>query len=273
MKVLLVLNQHHHRNREISLWIADRVAACGMEVVIDESEYWEGSYEGIDLVIVPGGDGSMIRAARRHLQANLLILGINLGKVGFLSQIELEDIERDLAAFQAGEFSVDERIMMEVRIAGLSSEAPNGFYALNDLFLRSSDGQVINIDLQVDGAGSTSFRGDGLIVTTPTGSTAYSLSCGGSIIEPALELFGITPVSSYLLAQRPIVLSAERQLELKVSNQRPAYVMLDGQIREEIHPNQPIYIKKAPWKLKMAHMKGSNFFAAVVDKRLKRVNS
>lgn len=267
MKVIMVINQY--LNTQPTTELVERLRRRGLEVLIDDREQWERGYDDIAAVIVPGGDGSMVRAARRHLRSGLPIWGINLGTVGFLSQLELEDVERGLDSFLAGEYWIEGRMMLEVAIDGV--DAPGGMYALNELCLRSADGQVLNIDLNVSGAGCGSYRGDGLIVATPTGSTAYSLSCGGSIIEPTLELFGITPIASYLLAQRPVVVSAERSLELSIADQRAAYALLDGQIRLDIAPGQIIHIKKAPWKLKMAHLQGSTFFAEVVDKRLRRI--
>ncbi|MDO4540424.1 MAG: NAD(+)/NADH kinase [Syntrophomonadaceae bacterium] len=269
MKILMVTNRHLGKHLLIEELVR-RLQNHGVEVLLDDKERWERGYDGMEAIIVPGGDGSMVRAARRHLRSGLPIWGINLGTVGFLSQMEIEDVEQGIQSFLAGEYWVDERMMLEVEIQNMT--VPGGLLVLNELCLRSADGKVLNIDLKIAGAGCGSYRGDGLIVTTPTGSTAYSLSCGGSIIEPTLELFGITPIASYLLAQRPVVVSAERSLELRVANQRAAYVLLDGQIRIEIEPQQAICIRKAPWKLKMAHLKGSNFFAEVVAKRLKRIN-
>lgn len=269
MRVMMVINHHLDKNHIIEELLV-RLRQGDTEVLLDDQERWEHGYDGIDAIIVPGGDGSMVRAARRHLRSGLPIWGINLGTVGFLSQLEVEDIKLGLDAFLAGEYWIDERMMLEVKIQG--RQEPEGLYALNELCLRSAAGQVLNIDLKVSGAGGASYRGDGLIVTTPTGSTAYSLSCGGSIMEPTLELLGITPIASYLLAQRPVVVSAERSLELKVADERAAYALLDGQIRIDIAPNQVIHIRKAPWKLKMAHLQGSKFFVEVVDKRLKRIN-
>ncbi|HHW60642.1 MAG TPA: NAD(+)/NADH kinase [Syntrophomonadaceae bacterium] len=267
MKILLVNNSGIEKTLVMAEEIKKQLVQLGVEVKVENASM---KVEGTDFdsIIVLGGDGTFIRAARQHLDMNVPMLGVNMGTVGFLSNIEAHELSEYLPRFLQQDYSIDERMMIELLIRR-NGEIRQRSYCLNELTIKSKEGKILNLDIRIAGQGYGSYRGDGIIVATPTGSTAYSLSCGGPITDPELDVFIITPIASYLLAQRPLVIAADKELCLEAIGAADAFISMDGQLKVDLQPGDQIFVRKAAHKLKMVHLKPRDFFATV-DNRLKR---
>lgn len=268
MKILLVNNSGILETLSMADEIKLQLEKQGIEVAVENATQRISDGSGIESIIVLGGDGTFIRAARRHLDMNVPMLGVNMGTVGFLSNIEAHEWKDYLAKFLAQDYHIDERMMIEL-LVDRKGDSWQRYYCLNELAIKSRDGHIVNLDIRIAGQGYGTYRGDGIIIATPTGSTAYSLSCGGPITDPDLEVFIITPIASYLLAQRPLVIDADKELCLEAIGTSDAYISMDGQLKVDIKPGERIYVRKAAHKLKMVNLKPCDFFATV-DNRLKR---
>ena len=187
-----------------------------------------------DVLVVLGGDGTFLRAARAVIQVDVPLLGINLGKVGFLSKAEAGDLEHVLSRLVAGEFTVDERMALEGRILSGGREtnaAPH--YALNDIVIaRGALARVCRLDVAIGPSHLATFIADGLVVSTPTGSTGYSFSAGGPVVDPLSRNLIVTPIAGYLSAIRSVVVSPKQTVRCRVVDAVEALVSVDG--REDV---------------------------------------
>ena len=188
-----------------------------------------------DALVVLGGDGTFLRAARVLAEIDVPILGINLGKVGFLSKAEAGDLEAVLARIVAGDYEIDERMVLEGRIlrGGAASEDAERHVAINDVVVaRGSLARVCRLDVSIDDTHLATFIADGLVVASPTGSTGYSFSAGGPIIDPESRNLVVTPIAAYLSAFRSVVVSPEQVVRCRVVDAHEALVSVDG--REDL---------------------------------------
>lgn len=181
------------------------------------------------LVIVLGGDGTLLSVARATGERGVPILGVNLGTLGFLTEITLDELFAALDRVLRGDFVVEPRMRLDVR-AQRGGEELASFLALNDAVLTKADlARMIDLETRAGGVVVTTYHADGLIVATPTGSTAYSLSAGGPILLPELEAFVLTPICPHTLTQRPIVLPEDAEIEIRVRSRVEAQLTVDGQ--------------------------------------------
>jgi NAD+ kinase len=188
-----------------------------------------------DLLVVLGGDGTFLRAARAVAEVDVPLLGINLGKVGFLSKAEATDFEAVLALIAAGDYRIDERMALEGRIfrGGAAAAEPTRHFALNDIVIaRGSLARVCRLDVEIDDSHLATFIADGLIVASPTGSTGYSFSAGGPIVDPISRNLIVTPIAAYLSAIRSVVASPTQVVRCTVVDAYEALVSIDG--REDL---------------------------------------
>ena len=187
-----------------------------------------------DAVIVLGGDGTFLRAARAVSDGDVPLLGVNLGKVGFLSKVEADELEAVLGQLVAGAFTIDERMTLRgvIRPAGRPG-AGTGFFALNDVVVaRGSLARVVRLDVSIGPSHLATFVADGLIVASPTGSTGYSFSAGGPILDPLSRNLIVTPIAGYLSAIRSVVVSPSQTVTARVIDAHEALVSIDG--REDL---------------------------------------
>jgi NAD+ kinase len=190
---------------------------------------------GTDVLVVLGGDGTFLRAVQGVAAVDVPILGVNLGKVGFLSRIEAPDLERTLAQLAADEFDVSDRMALRGTIAPRAEDRRSvaTFVALNDVVVaRGSLARVCRLDVAIDGSHLATFIADGLVVASPTGSTGYSFSAGGPILDPASRNLVVTPIAAYLSAIRSVVVSPRQTVRCEVVDAYEALVSIDG--REDI---------------------------------------
>ncbi|MEO8469239.1 MAG: NAD(+)/NADH kinase [Chloroflexota bacterium] len=210
--------------RGIDHWAA---TAADMDAMNDE-------LPGTDVLVVLGGDGTFLRAARAVAEIDVPLLGINVGKVGFLSKVEAGDLIRTLERLQAGEFTLEHRMALEGRIirAG-SQDAPERHIALNDVVIaRGSLARVVRLDVAIDGSHLATYIADGLVVSSPTGSTGYSFSAGGPILDPTARNLIVTPIAGYLTTIRSVVVGPSVVVRCLVTDAHEALVSIDG--REDV---------------------------------------
>lgn len=224
--------------------------------------------EVCDLVIVVGGDGSMLGAARALVSHNIPVLGINRGNLGFLTDITPEHMEEQVGAVLAGDYEVEERFLLETEVMREDSLVGGGD-ALNDVVLHPGKStRMIAFELYIDGQFVYSLKADGLIIATPTGSTAYALSAGGPIMHPKIDAIVIVPMYPHTLSSRPIVVGADSELKIVISHDMSIYplVSCDGQNHANCAPGDVIHIRRKPQRLHLLHPLEHNFYAVCRDK-------
>jgi NAD+ kinase len=223
-----------------------------------------------DLAIVVGGDGTMLNAARSLAPADVPVLGINLGRLGFLADVSPDEMHDRLDEILAGDYQEERRSLLYasvIRDGRIVSESD----ALNDVVIHKWDiARMIEVDTSINGRFLNSLRADGLIVSTPTGSTAYALSGGGPILDPALEALVLVPICPHTLSNRPIVVSDRVQIEIVVHGEddTKAQITCDGQVNFELATGDHIQIKRMDHDLRLIHPQQHNHFE-VMRKKLR----
>jgi NAD+ kinase len=218
--------------------------------------------EQCDLAIVVGGDGSMLAAAREMAIHDVPMVGINRGKLGFLTDISPDDVEESIAKVLAGEYETTSRFMLSAFVMRDGEEVARGS-GLNDIVLHpGQSARMLAYDLAIDGRAVFADRADGLIIATPTGSTAYALSAGGPIMHPGLDAISLVPMHPHNLSSRPIVVSADSELVLHLGedNQTQPVLSFDGQVHVEIEHGDTILIQRHLARLQVLHPAGHYFY-------------
>ncbi len=221
----------------------------------------------VDCVIVLGGDGTLLRAARNLVDLNVPFLGINLGTLGYLTEGDKNSISDILERVIAREYIMEERMMLQGTILSPQGEKLSEDVALNDLTVnRSRSLRVFRFKLYVNGEFLYLYTADGIIISTPTGSTAYNLSCGGPVVEPTAKLFLVTPIAPHSLNNRSLILSATDTIELEILGSEKdlegevEYVSyFDGDSVQRLEPGSRIVIKKAPQVTKILKLSSQSF--------------
>jgi len=256
-RVGLVL--HHQREeaaivtREVAAWLAERdhevelpeadAALAGLE---DRGvpEDWFG--KELDLVVSLGGDGTMLRTVSLVAEHDVPILGVNFGQLGYLTEVEPGDLSTSLERFFAGEHRIEQRMLIEIRLAGEATDGRH-WVALNEAVLeRTAAGHTVRLGVDLDGRFFTTYAADALIVATPTGSTAYSLSARGPIVAPDHRAILLTPVSPHMLFDRTLILNCEEVVRLEVQGHRPATLSVDGQPAADLVDGDAIECQGSP---------------------------
>ena len=213
----------------------------------------DGLKSGFDFVFVIGGDGTILKTARFYAKFQTPIFGINLGRLGFLSQASKEDIENAVDKIIDGKFNIEDRIML----------VGNDYTALNDFVIKGCDtGRTAEFSLKINGKFVCDYLADGVIIATPTGSTAYGLSAGGPVLTPSLNAFVIVPICPHTLTARPIVVSDTEKIT--VCTEGKGFVSADGQ--EFFEFDNEITMKKSDFKAKLALLDGSEFYSVLRNK-------
>lgn len=221
-----------------------------------------------DLIIVVGGDGSLLAAARSLAMHDVPVLGINRGRLGFLTDVLPEEIERQVGAVLEGKFEQEKRFLLDAVVKRNGDPTSRGS-ALNDVVVNSgASAQMIEFDLFIDGEFVYHQRSDGLIVSTPTGSTAYSLSGGGPIMHPKLDAIVLVPMFPHTLSSRPIVVDGTSEIKIIITDRNQIHppVTCDGQVRMTAQPGDAVTITKRPHKLRLIHPLGHSFYASCRQK-------
>lgn len=233
-------------------------------------ETYSGSEElksKADYVISLGGDGTMLETLALVQRSGIPVLGVNTGRLGFLASVNKNDLKKSLKKLVKEKFTLDKRELIEI------SEGPDCFgglnYALNEFTIHKKDSSaMISIDTYVDGVFLNSYFADGLIVSTSTGSTAYSLSCGGPIMIPDTDNFIITPIAPHNLNVRPVIISNNRQISFKIMGRTDSFnISLDSR-SAQIPANIEIKVRKANFRFNMINLEGQHFFTTLRNKMM-----
>ena len=226
----------------------------------------DGSY---DIFISVGGDGTILQSVNFIRNRNIPILGINTGRLGFLATVNKEDIRHTIKLLLNNEYKISQRSLLSIRANPKVEELYDNHYALNEIAVsRKNTTSMITIDTWLDEEYLTAYWADGLIVSTPTGSTGYSLSCGGPVITPATKALVITPIAPHNLNARPLVIKDNTKITLKVSGRADDYlVSMDSRIAT-LKNNTTVTIEKAPFKLKMVEFTDDTFLKTLRKKLL-----
>lgn len=246
--------------------VEERVAA-DLAIQVDKVELLELG-EKCDLAIVVGGDGNMLGAARVLSRFDICVIGVNRGNLGFLTDLPPDAFEEQLAKVLDGEFNTEERFLLEAEVHRHGSlKASNS--AVNEAVLHPGKiAHMIEFEVYIDDQFMYSQRADGMIVSTPTGSTAYSLSAGGAILTPNLQALILVPMFPHTLSCRPIVVDASSTIKLVVSpeNGENLEVSCDGHVTLSVLPGDEIIIRRSNEKLRLIHPKGHNYFHVLRNK-------
>jgi NAD+ kinase len=237
----------------------------GIEVVdVATSEDCSSAGLNLDLAIVLGGDGAILRSCRQFGQHQVPILGVNLGRLGFLADVMPDEFEKALPQIEARRFHVVEHLMFICEHRRANGEV-NSYLGLNETaILAAGSLSMLDVDLSIDNEKLTTFSGDGIIVSTPVGSTAHSLSAGGPILAQNLQSFVITPICPHALTIRPIVEHADRTYELSMPEAREGVTLVvDGQIKTPFQSGDRVTIRKAPVSFLLARLPGHSFYNAL----------
>jgi NAD+ kinase len=220
----------------------------------------------VDILVVLGGDGTLLSMARTVGDLGVPILGVNLGGLGFLTATTLDEMIRAVDAMLAGGMTIEERMMLAARVRR-RGEWLAEHIALNDaVILKSAMSRIINLSVSVDGRYATAYRADGLIISTPTGSTAYSLSAGGPILFPVMDAVVLTPVCSHTLTNRPIVVPGRDHIEVTLRGAQQVMLTLDGQVGIELEENDTVEIRQAIPRIRLARFPHKDFFSVLRTK-------
>ncbi len=251
---------------ELPRRVGDSLARCLEKrgVKVTEGKVSAGS----QAVVVLGGDGTLLHVASQAYANQIPLLGINLGGLGFLTEIHLDEMESALESLISGEVEIDKRMMLHVTVE-MSNGKIEEYYALNEIVITKGPfAKIIKIPTWIGNAFLTSYRGDGLIISTPTGSTAYNLSAGGPILHPNLEALVLTPICPFALSARPLILPGEATVEIPFPRavKENINIVVDGQIGHEIGSGDKIVLKKAPNHLQLIKSPLRNYFTILREK-------
>jgi len=221
----------------------------------------------VDLLVVLGGDGTLLATARALNRKPVPILAVNLGGLGFLTVITREDIYPALESVLAGQAQIERRVQIEGELVR-ADEVISSFLALNDVVLnKGAIARIIDFDVLVDGRLISTYKADGLIVSTPTGSTAYSLAAGGPVVAPAVAAFIVTPICAHTLTHRPLVLPDSAQIEIAVKSEREAaYLTVDGQVGLACHSDDSVRLRKASSYVEIIQPPAKDYFEILRQK-------
>ncbi len=220
-------------------------------------------YKRADCVIGLGGDGTLLSMAPKASQYNKPMFGVNLGRVGFLSSVEVDDFEEKWNQIMRGEYRIESRMMLETDFQSRKRTALNDVVITRETFSR-----MIELQIHVDGTMVDSYMADGIIIATPTGSTAYSLSAGGPVVHPNMDTILITPICPHDLYARPIVLPADRAVSIKIGStyRYTAKITIDGRHDKAMTCGDELFVTRAPRVCQLIKVDGKSFYDIVREK-------
>jgi NAD+ kinase len=220
----------------------------------------------VEALIVLGGDGTLLSMARAVGDLGVPILGVNLGVLGFLTATTLEEILPALEALLAGGMAVEERMMLAARVVR-GGQATGDYIALNDVVItKSAMSRIIDLAVSVDGRHATAYRADGLIISTPTGSTAYNLSAGGPILFPTMDAVVLTPIAPHTLSNRPIVLPGAQRIDVTLRVDQEVMLTMDGQVGVPLRERDVVEVQKARARIRLLRFDQKDFFSVLRTK-------
>lgn len=279
MKILLITNEHKDKdfllaNKIVEL-IGNRAQVFAEEKIKNNklsnvSYIGENQYGEMDIFLVLGGDGTFLSISGIASKLDIPVVGVNLGRLGFLSEIEKENLAEDIDKLLAEDFKIQERMMISAEFDGKKATA------LNDIVVARENSllKILEFDVYIDDEFVDNFKADGVIISTPTGSTAYSLSAGGPIVDPSMEIMIITPICPHKMYSRTIIVSKDKKVTVKncSSDDASAIVAADSQIIGEISNGESVVIEASDNNFKLIKLHGFKFFSVLHNKLVKKEN-
>ncbi|HRI02489.1 MAG TPA: NAD(+)/NADH kinase [Pyrinomonadaceae bacterium] len=267
----IVVKPNHPEARatagELSAWLRTKGIDQAGEVIEAGTSDTENSTVDADLIVVLGGDGTMISTARLIGSGDVLVLGINYGSLGYLTDFRIEEMFPAIEAIIAGDYEIDSRVMLEAELLRGDERQAAG-RVLNDVVInKAALARIIEIDVHLNELFVNSFRADGLIVATPTGSTAYNLSAGGPIIYPSMNAVVMTPICPFTLTNRPIVIPDAAVVELMLKEENEGvFLTFDGQTGHRMKAGDRVVIRKSEATFNLVQPSHRNYFDVLRDK-------
>ncbi|MBQ9613470.1 MAG: NAD(+)/NADH kinase [Lachnospiraceae bacterium] len=266
----IVTNTTKETSQQLAIQIKDYLEMKGKACVIAKDEPGRVAPDNAECVIVLGGDGTVLRAARETLDRNLPILGINVGTVGYLTEVDRESWQESIDQVLAGEFTLEERMLLEGRMEDGSVE-----YALNDIvFTRRGQLRIFSYDIYINGQFLNKLSADGVILATPTGSTAYNLSAGGPIIEPSARMILMTPICPHSLNSRSVILSPDDIVTVRIGKTSSAPVIeadanFDGGTSVQLKTGDEVHVRTSSRTTRLIRLSHRSFMETLHNKMYK----
>lgn len=276
--VAVIANPKSKGIRQTVLSVIDFLKRFRIDVMLDKRTAeaidvkWHSSqeliYDKADFLLVLGGDGTVLSAARLAADNEIPILAIHMGRLGFIAEIETDDIQNVLAAALNEQLPTQRRMRLECCIVNKSGEQVYKGHALNEVTLsKGAIARMIEFDVAVQDEIINRYRADGFIVSTPTGSTGYSLSAGGPIVSPTMEMMILSPICAHTLNNRTLVIPADSVIRINVTDERQdIFVTQDGQAGRRLDSGETLLIRKAPFYTVLYHLPESSFFKHIRSK-------
>ncbi len=274
----ILVNRTKKNADDITNRLVDTIQRCGGKVYVDDQTAHDLNRQDIglpleqfsdrvDLLFVLGGDGTLLGAARQFACHELPMLGINIGHLGFLSETEPDNLEEAVLRALRGDFYLERRMMLESEV-WRHGELVHRSVGLNDAGVgKGSFARMIQVQIDVNGDLYDEFLGDGVIISTPTGSTAYSLSCGGPIMQPHMQVLLITPICAHKLVARPCIISGEQEIRVKVTaRHQDMGLTVDGQIGFPLQSGDEVIVRKSKCDTVLIRWQERAFFSILRDK-------
>lgn len=274
----LIVNYKKEKTRETACRIINWLNSKKLKVCIEGNKGKEIGMEelncptekflkNVDLIISLGGDGTLLRAARLAAAKDIPVFGVNLGGLGFLTQVGIDSLEKSLEKLYKGRYFLDERMMLNCTVKRREEEIKK-FTALNDVVIgKGAFARIICLATYVNNDYVITYSADGLVVSTSTGSTAYSLSAGGPIVNPNINSIILTPICPHTLSARPLIVGENDQVKVKLeSNEEKVMVTIDGQEGFVLKPKDEVIIKKSVHKARLITFKEKSFYAILREK-------
>ena len=283
-KVLIVTNFNFYDKANAAIAVAEKLVGCGCEVcspIFNKDKIIrkrgrarfsflsaEESYKSVDAVIVLGGDGTILESARRAAPFGVPVMGLNLGRLGYMAELEMSELDQ-IARIVSGDYKLERRSMLNIELLNASGETRKNEYALNDAVLSNGTiSRVVDLELYEGGSHIANYRADGMIISTPTGSTAYSLAAGGAIVDPRLACFCVTPICPHSLLSRPLVFPDSACLEVKnvCHREKTLFLTVDGRVNYELVCGETVRISRSPLATSFIRLKEESFYEKLRQK-------
>lgn len=271
----LIVNLEKEKACQLAVQIAEWIMEQGLEICSTEKIIEELSLKAQtinresppDIILVLGGDGTLLDTARNFGSWGVPLMGVNLGQLGFLTEVESNELFDALKGILEGKYWIEKRMMLEAKVFREGKEIVKCI-ALNDIVIaKGSFSRLLELETNVDEEYVDTYLADGIIVATPTGSTAYSLSAGGPLVVPGVEVMLLTPICPHTLSARTLVISHEQEVKITIKSRlTPAMLTIDGQHGLELYVDDEIYVGKAAFKAQLLRHKQKSFFAITREK-------
>lgn len=284
-KVLIITNFNIYDKANAAMKVAEKLKALDCEIctlVYNKDRIYrhnknkieftyllpEDAYGVVDAVVVLGGDGTILESARRAAPYGTYVLGLNLGRLGYMAELELGEIDK-LERMVSGDYKTETRSMINIEIINVEGDVRKNEYALNDAVLSNgSISRIVDTELYEGGISIGNYRSDGMIISTPTGSTAYSLAAGGAIVDPRLNCLCVTPICPHSLTARPLIFSDSANIEIKNNcpREKTLFLTVDGRVNYELAIGERIRVTRSPLVTNFIRLNEYSFYSRLRQK-------